>query len=148
MLCSGRQTGLRRSPICVSLQTSCASERNTCSQQVPMIQAVRQKYLQKTYNSGYSLMVTHLTTKPPVRCLNRAERTGSLVVSWSVTTNVLNFTVSGSDGAGNGLPGSRTLTLPSSSPCTATHTIVRGTIIAVPRTHPKSSLKARTSFYP
>lgn len=39
----------------------------------------------KTYNSGYSLMVTHLTTNPPVRCLNRAERTGSLVfnVLWS-----------------------------------------------------------------
>jgi hypothetical protein len=39
----------------------------------------------KTYNSGYSLVVTHLTTNPPVRCLNRAERTGSLVfnVLWS-----------------------------------------------------------------
>jgi hypothetical protein len=40
---------------------------------------------QKTYNSGYSLVVTHLTTNPPVRCLNRAERTGSLVLNvlWS-----------------------------------------------------------------
>jgi hypothetical protein len=30
-------------------------------------------------------MVTHLTTNPPVRCLNRAERTGSLVFNalWS-----------------------------------------------------------------
>jgi hypothetical protein len=39
----------------------------------------------KTYNSGYSLVVTHLTTNPPVRCLNRAERTGSLVFNalWS-----------------------------------------------------------------
>jgi hypothetical protein len=39
----------------------------------------------KTYNSGYSLVVTHLTTNPPVRCLSRAERTGSLVfnVLWS-----------------------------------------------------------------
>jgi hypothetical protein len=39
----------------------------------------------KTYNSGNSLMVTHLTTNPPVRCLNMAERTGSLVFSvlWS-----------------------------------------------------------------
>jgi hypothetical protein len=39
----------------------------------------------KTYNSGYSLVFTHLTTNPPVRCLNRAERTGSLVfnVLWS-----------------------------------------------------------------
>jgi hypothetical protein len=44
-----------------------------------------QKDLVKTYNSGYSLVVTHLTTNPPVRCLNRAERTGSLVfnVLWS-----------------------------------------------------------------
>jgi hypothetical protein len=43
------------------------------------------KVLSKTYNSGYSLVVTHLTTNPPVRCLNRAERTGSLVfnVLWS-----------------------------------------------------------------
>jgi hypothetical protein len=41
--------------------------------------------MSKTYNSGYSLVVTHLTTNPPVRCLNRAERTGSLVfnVLWS-----------------------------------------------------------------
>jgi hypothetical protein len=43
------------------------------------------KKKQNTYNSGDSLMVTHLTTSPPVRCLNRAERTGSLVfnVLWS-----------------------------------------------------------------
>ena len=43
------------------------------------------KTMAKTYNSGYSLVVTHLTTNPPVRCLNRAERTGSLVfnVLWS-----------------------------------------------------------------
>jgi hypothetical protein len=39
----------------------------------------------KTYNSGDSLVVTHLTTNPPVSCLNRAERTGSLVLKilWS-----------------------------------------------------------------
>jgi hypothetical protein len=45
----------------------------------------------KTYNSGYSLVVTHLTTNPPVRCLNRAERTGSLVfnVLWSYVEEVL-----------------------------------------------------------
>jgi hypothetical protein len=44
----------------------------------------------KTYNSGYSLVVTHLTTNPPVRCLNRAERTGSLVfnVLWSYVEDV------------------------------------------------------------
>jgi hypothetical protein len=43
------------------------------------------KDAKNTYNSGYSLVVTHLTTNPPVRCLNRAERTGSLVfnVLWS-----------------------------------------------------------------
>jgi hypothetical protein len=50
-------------------------------------QALRDKVRKKTktYNSGYSLVVTHLTTNPPVRCLNRAERTGSLVfnVLWS-----------------------------------------------------------------
>jgi hypothetical protein len=31
----------------------------------------------KTYNSGDSLVVTHLTTNPPVSCLSTAERTGS-----------------------------------------------------------------------
>jgi hypothetical protein len=50
----------------------------------------QQKNEQKTYNSGYSLVVTHLTTNPPVRCLNRAERTGSLVfnVLWSYVLGV------------------------------------------------------------
>jgi hypothetical protein len=33
----------------------------------------------KTYNSGDSLVVTHLTTNPPVHCLYMAERTGSLI---------------------------------------------------------------------
>ena len=39
----------------------------------------------KTYNSGYSLVVTHLTTNPPVQCLSTAERTGSsgFIVLWS-----------------------------------------------------------------
>jgi hypothetical protein len=39
----------------------------------------------KTYNSGDSLVVTHLTTNSPVQCLTRAERTGSrdLIVLWS-----------------------------------------------------------------
>ena len=47
----------------------------------------------KTYNSGYSLVVTHLTTNPPVRCLNRAERTGSLVfnVLWSYVEITIKF---------------------------------------------------------
>jgi hypothetical protein len=49
----------------------------------------------KTYNSGYSLVVTHLTTNPPVRCLNRAERTGSLVfnVLWSYVKEVAKYVV-------------------------------------------------------
>ena len=49
----------------------------------------------KTYNSGYSLVVTHLTTNPPVRCLNRAERTGSLVfnVLWSYVEIMLKFDI-------------------------------------------------------
>jgi hypothetical protein len=36
-------------------------------------------------------VVTHLTTNPPVRCLNRAERTGSLVfnVLWSYVEELL-----------------------------------------------------------
>jgi hypothetical protein len=47
--------------------------------------AVQEDSLAKTYNSGDSLVVTHLTTNPPVSCLNRAERTGSLVLKilWS-----------------------------------------------------------------
>ncbi|KAF3766086.1 hypothetical protein M406DRAFT_257963 [Cryphonectria parasitica EP155] len=35
----------------------------------------------KTYNTGYSLMVTHLTTNPALTSLNRRERTGSLAFS-------------------------------------------------------------------
>ncbi|KAF2712494.1 hypothetical protein K504DRAFT_205613 [Pleomassaria siparia CBS 279.74] len=39
----------------------------------------------KTYNSRDSPMVTHLTTNPPVQCLNIAEQTGcvSFIVLWS-----------------------------------------------------------------
>ncbi|KAF2022654.1 hypothetical protein EK21DRAFT_82785 [Setomelanomma holmii] len=39
----------------------------------------------KTYNSGDLPVVTHLTTSLPVRCLSKAERTGSPVfnVLWS-----------------------------------------------------------------
>jgi hypothetical protein len=46
----------------------------------------------KTFNSGDSPVVTHLTTSPPVRCLNRAERTGSLVfnVLWSNVEGISN----------------------------------------------------------
>jgi hypothetical protein len=50
-----------------------------------------QKKPQKTYNRGDSLMVAHLTTNPPVRCLNMAERTGSLVVNvlWSYVEEIV-----------------------------------------------------------
>ncbi|KAF1993478.1 hypothetical protein P154DRAFT_450117, partial [Amniculicola lignicola CBS 123094] len=39
----------------------------------------------KTYNSGYSLVVTHLTTNPPVTGLLTGERTGPKVFlyQWS-----------------------------------------------------------------
>jgi hypothetical protein len=47
----------------------------------------------KTYNSGYSLVVTYLATNPLVCCLNRAEQTGGLVVSWLLTTKVRNTDV-------------------------------------------------------
>ena len=54
-----------------------------------ILRYIRQKL--KTYNSGDSPVVTHLTTSPPVRCLNRAERTGSLVfnVLWSYVEEVV-----------------------------------------------------------
>jgi hypothetical protein len=35
------------------------------------------------------------STSPPVRCLNRAERTGSLVLSYSIVTNTLKHTIFG-----------------------------------------------------
>jgi hypothetical protein len=56
----------------------------------------------KTYNIGYSLVITHLTTNPPVRCLNRAERTGSLVVSCPVDADALDFSVYTNWKSGNG----------------------------------------------
>ena len=36
----------------------------------------KEKKTSKTYNSGYSLVITHLTTNPPARCLNRAILAG------------------------------------------------------------------------
>ncbi|KAF3764909.1 hypothetical protein M406DRAFT_244362, partial [Cryphonectria parasitica EP155] len=36
----------------------------------------------KTYNTGYSLMVTHLTTNPAVSGLFRGEQTGSQVLHY------------------------------------------------------------------
>jgi hypothetical protein len=49
----------------------------------------------KTYNSRDSLMVTHLTTNPPVSCLNRAERTGSLVfmILWSYVAKETEYAI-------------------------------------------------------
>ena len=48
------------------------------------------KKMAKTYNSGYSPVVTHLTTNPPVSCLNIAEQTGSIVLKilWSYVTEL------------------------------------------------------------
>jgi hypothetical protein len=47
--------------------------------------------MSKTYNSGDSLVVTHLTTNPPVHCLYMAERTGSLIFSvlWSYVKEIV-----------------------------------------------------------
>jgi hypothetical protein len=50
-------------------------------------------YKAKTYNSRDSLMVTHLTTNPLVSCFNRAERTGSLVVSATINLISIKLTV-------------------------------------------------------
>jgi hypothetical protein len=58
-----------------------------------LIAKFNQEAKAKTYNSACSLVVTHLTTYPPVRCLNRAERTGSLVVSCPNNKDTLNFPV-------------------------------------------------------
>ena len=51
----------------------------------PHERSQRSTKMAKTYNSGYSLVVTHLTTNPPVQCLSTAERTGSSesIVLWS-----------------------------------------------------------------
>ncbi|KAF2685345.1 hypothetical protein K458DRAFT_300984, partial [Lentithecium fluviatile CBS 122367] len=45
----------------------------------------------KTYNSGDSLVVTHLTTSPPVKCLGKAERTGSpgFIFLWSYVLDLI-----------------------------------------------------------
>jgi hypothetical protein len=85
--------------IAISIMTESKLEKTKCPsmpssmQSLSSFQSIWQAKMEgtvdetiaKTYNSGYSLVVTHLTTNPPVRCLNRAERTGSLVfnVLWS-----------------------------------------------------------------
>jgi hypothetical protein len=51
--------------------------------------------VQKTYNSGDSPVVTHLTTNPPVKGLSCGERTGSRVFlclwSYVAVSGMLNF---------------------------------------------------------
>jgi hypothetical protein len=55
--------------------------------------------MSKTYNSGDSLVVTHLTTNPPVHCLYMAERTGSLIFSvlWSYVKGIVVLKVNKAD---------------------------------------------------
>ena len=59
----------------------------------------------KTYDSGDSPVVTHLTTNPPILCLYRDDRTGilALKVRWSYVIELENcnfeYTVSVSAGA-------------------------------------------------
>ena len=60
-----------------------------------MVTVKRCKKKRITYNSGYSRVVTQLTTNPPVRCLNRAEQTGSLIVSRATARIELKFRVNG-----------------------------------------------------
>jgi hypothetical protein len=60
-------------------QTSTNTRSNVLSSLLLPSARVQEK-LQKTYDSGYSPVVTHLTTNPPVSCLNIAELTGSIVV--------------------------------------------------------------------
>jgi hypothetical protein len=60
-------------------------QEQTGKTRLPAPHSSRLKAMSKTYDSRDSPVVTHLTTGLPVRCLNRAERTGSLVfnVLWS-----------------------------------------------------------------
>jgi hypothetical protein len=51
---------------------------------------VQQVKLVQTYIGGYPLKVTHVTNNLPVSCLKRAERTGSIVVSYSTVIGALN----------------------------------------------------------
>ncbi|ENH99503.1 hypothetical protein COCC4DRAFT_153143, partial [Bipolaris maydis ATCC 48331] len=45
-------------------------------------QNLSSKIKPKTYGSGDSLVVTHLTTNPPVNCLYRPDRTGWLALNF------------------------------------------------------------------
>jgi hypothetical protein len=55
---------------------------------------VEAKRRAKTYNSGDSLLVTHLTTNPLVHCLYRAKRTGSLAFTYATVTKSIIFPIS------------------------------------------------------
>jgi hypothetical protein len=74
-------------------QLSC--ERNLHGMQAILAGEGMQKE-NKTYNSGDPLVVTHLTTNPPVSCLSTTEQTGSAGVSYSDATKVPKMTVFGS----------------------------------------------------
>jgi hypothetical protein len=65
----------------ISTQSESLQQKQSPAQ---AIEGILQKH-KKTYNSGYSPVVTHLTTNPPVHCLSTAERTGSSIFSvlWS-----------------------------------------------------------------
>ncbi|KAF3767994.1 hypothetical protein M406DRAFT_254757, partial [Cryphonectria parasitica EP155] len=53
------------------------------------------KSMAKTYNTGYSLMVTHLTTNPAVSGLFRGEQTGSQVLHylWSYVLRLAKYNI-------------------------------------------------------
>jgi hypothetical protein len=69
--------------------------RTICTGDMRARQTELDTKMAKTYNSGDSLVVTHLTTNPPVSCLSTAERTGSAGVSYSDATKVPKMTVFG-----------------------------------------------------
>ena len=65
---------------------------HTSSREAKRLDSFNKNKKTKTYNSGDSLVVTHLTTNPPVHCLYMAERTGSLIFSvlWSYVKEIEN----------------------------------------------------------
>jgi hypothetical protein len=68
-------------------QSKGEAEAGMCLKELSMVQ--------KTYNSGDSPVVTHLTTNPPVKGLSCGERTGSRVFlclwSYVAVFGMLNF---------------------------------------------------------
>jgi hypothetical protein len=87
-------TPIRSAPLCLSQHLAVHHHCPAARSHLPITlrpvkdQTKKKKELciqAKTYNSGDSLVVTHLTTNPPVSCLTRAERTGSRVfkILWS-----------------------------------------------------------------